>query len=129
MTTSKLICLLSLCLVIFLAGCGTAKSPDSINGISNTTSADDLTMIKQALVDKTQWPSDYTTITVLQNTGDHARGGASFQDESDGTGGGYWFAVKNDDGSWRIVLDGNGSIPCDKMKDEGFPEAMIPDCA
>ncbi|MFH1088363.1 MAG: hypothetical protein V1719_00805 [Patescibacteria group bacterium] len=114
--------------IISLTGCGTAKSPTSINGISNTTSVDDLVMIKQALVEKTSWPADQTTVSVLQNTGDHARGGVTFSD-ANGAEGGYWFAVKTEEGTWRIVLDGNGTISCDKMRDEGFPEAMIPDCA
>lgn len=128
MSTNKLIGVISLCLLIFLVGCGAPKSPDSINGIANTTSAEDLAMIKQALIEKNNQSDDNTTITVLQNTGDHARGGVTFQDEN-GVGGGYWFAVKTEASTWRIVLDGNGNISCDKMRDEGFPEAMIPDCS
>ena len=73
-----------------------------------------------------EWPIDQITVTVLQNTGDHARGGVVYQDDQ-GSGGGYWFAVKETD-AWRIVLDGNGQISCSQMQKEGFPEAMIPDC-
>lgn len=111
----------------FLTGCGASKT-STINNIANTTTSDDLAMIKQALVEKTSWPADQTTVSVLQNTGDHARGGVTFSD-ANGAEGGYWFAVKNEDGSWRIVLDGNGAIPCAQMRDEGFPEGMIIDCA
>ena len=110
---------------ITLTGCNVSK-PASINNIANTTSESDLTLIKQALAVKAKWPIDQITVTVLQNTGNHARGGVVYQDEN-GSGGGYWFAVKEND-SWRIVLDGNGQIPCAQMQKEGFPEAMIPDC-
>ena len=89
---------------ITLTGCNVSK-PASINNIANTTSESDLTLIKQALAVKAKWPIDQITVTVLQNTGNHARGGVVYQDEN-GSGGGYWFAVKEND-SWRIVLDGN----------------------
>ncbi|MFA5967073.1 MAG: hypothetical protein WC805_00955 [Patescibacteria group bacterium] len=112
--------------LLALSGCAVKPKDQSMNGIGNTTSQMDLDAIKQALATKANWPADKTVITVLQNTGDHARGGVMYQDEN-GSGGGYWFAVKEAAG-WRIVLDGNGEIPCSKMQDEGFPEAMIPDC-
>jgi len=113
--------------LLTLAGCAIQKPANqSINNISNTTSQTDFDAIKQALATKAKWPADQTTITVLQNTGDHARGGVMYQDEN-GSGGGYWFAVKEVAG-WRIVLDGNGTIPCTQMRLEGFIEAMIPDC-
>ncbi len=112
--------------LLTLVGCAAKPNGQPINGIDNTISQTDLGAIKQALATKTKWPADQTTITVLQNTGDHARGGVMYQDEN-GSGGGYWFAVKEVN-SWRIVLDGNGTIPCSQMRQEGFPEAMIPDC-
>lgn len=104
-----------------------SPADNSINGITNTITAEDLTAIKTALAAKSKWAIDKMEVNVLQNTGDHARGGVTFID-SQGRAGGYWFAVKNADASWRIVLDGNGQISCVKMRQEGFPEAMIPDC-
>ena len=117
--------IVSAVMLITLAGCNVSK-PTSINNVANTTSESDLTLIKQALATKSKWPIDQITVTVLQNTGDHARGGVVYQDDQ-GSGGGYWFAVKETD-AWRIVLDGNGQISCSQMQKEGFPEAMIPDC-
>ena len=122
-----LILVVSILILGSFTGCGIQK-PSSINNITNATSSDDLAMIKRALVQKTNQSADKITVTVLQNTGDHARGGVTFQDEQgQGVSGGYWFAVKEADG-WRIVLDGNGEIPCAQMRSEDFPEAMIPDC-
>lgn len=112
--------------IVALTGCGAPQPAPSINNIVNTTAPEDLFLIQQALASKVKWPADKTTVTVLQNTGDHARGGVTYQDEK-GAEGGYWFAVK-ENGNWRIVLDGNGTIPCTQMKSEGFPDAMIPDC-
>ena len=112
--------------LIALSGCAAKPVNQSMNGISNTTSQTDLDAIKQALATKAKWAIDQVAINVLQNTGDHARGGVTYSDKN-GSGGGYWFAVKEDSG-WRIVLDGNGNIPCAKMQSEGFPDAMIPDC-
>ena len=106
----------------------TTPTDNSINGISNAMIAEDLTAVKTTLATKSKWAIDKMEINVLQNTGDHARGGVTFID-SKCSAGGYWFAVKNTDGTWRIVLDGNGQISCAKMHQEGFPEAMIPDCA
>jgi len=123
----SIIAIVGLFILLFLVGCSLQKTPTTINNIANTTSPDDLALITQALAEKSEWPAEQTTVTVLQNTGDHARGGVIFQDKN-GQGGGYWFAVKELD-KWRIVLDGNGSIPCAQMKNEGFPDAMIPDCA
>lgn len=120
-----LILVVGILALTLLTSCGIQK-PSSINNITNATSSDDLVLIKQALATKTKWPADQITVNVLQNTGDHARGGVTYTDEN-GSGGGYWFAIKEATG-WRIVLDGNGEIPCKQMRTEGFPDAMIPDC-
>jgi hypothetical protein len=111
---------------VVLVGCSVQKPPTEINNVANTTSADDLALIKQALVSTTKWPADKTTVTVLQNTGDHARGGVSFQDDKDAAGA-IWFAVK-ENGNWKIIWSGNGNISCSQMKSAGFIDAMIPDC-
>lgn len=121
-----IILLVAIALIWFSLQKPIAPTDTTINNIANTTSPDDLALIKQALVTKSKWPADKIVVTVLQNTGDHARGGVSYQNES-GVEGGYWFAVKETD-KWRIVLDGSSSIPCSKMTKEGFPDAMIPDC-
>ncbi|MFZ2970791.1 MAG: hypothetical protein WA063_06605 [Minisyncoccia bacterium] len=63
------------------------------------------------------------TVSVDQETADHARGSVSFES---GASGGIFLATKID-GAWQIVFDGNGQISCDLSK-YGFPGEMLADC-
>lgn len=63
-------------------------------------------------------------VDITNQTADHARGSVSFEQ---GMAGGLWLAAKVDS-VWRIVHDGNGSIPC-SLSSYGFPAEMLADCA
>lgn len=63
------------------------------------------------------------TITVSKIDGDYAQGGAGGQG-----GGGMWFAAKQD-GTWRLVWDGNGTIDCDSFSlYPNFSKTILPEC-
>lgn len=64
-------------------------------------------------------------VTINKETAEHARGEVAFAPDEPG---GIWLAVKTN-GVWRIVHDGNGSIPCSLKTDFGFPAEMLADCA
>ncbi|MFI5265661.1 MAG: hypothetical protein ACHQT7_02855, partial [Candidatus Levyibacteriota bacterium] len=63
------------------------------------------------------------TITVSKIEGNYAQGDASAEG-----GGGMWFAAK-EDGVWKLVWDGNGTIDCSTLTlYPNFPTSMIPEC-
>lgn len=64
------------------------------------------------------------TIEIHKEDGDYVLGGVTFGEE--GFGGGF-LAVK-DDGYWKLVYDGNGSIPCSDIEPYEFPVDMVPEC-
>jgi hypothetical protein len=82
-----------------------------------------LSVVKQALVAKHGSSANELNITVSKIQGNYAQGGAS------ATGGGaMWFAVK-ENGVWKLVWDGNGTISCDLTTQyPDFPKTMIPEC-
>lgn len=63
-------------------------------------------------------------LTVTTNTGAHAMGGVKFTGEM---GGGWWLAAK-ENGTWIIVADGNGTVPCEAIEPYNFPVTMVPEC-
>lgn len=58
------------------------------------------------------------TITINQNIGTHASGGAE---------NGYFLAAKVN-GQWMIVAAGQGVIDCQALAQYAFPASMLPDC-
>ena len=63
------------------------------------------------------------TITVSKIEGNYAKGGVS-----DGSGGGMWFASK-EEGAWMLVWDGNGTIDCSVFTlHPNFSTSIIPEC-
>lgn len=87
--------------------------------------ADLNTIIQGLFIIKYPENSGTTSVDVTQQTADHARGSVSF---ADGMAGGNWLAAKVE-GSWQIVYDGNGVIPCSLRTEFGFPDEMLSDCA
>ncbi|MEI6326766.1 MAG: hypothetical protein WCO78_01445 [Candidatus Roizmanbacteria bacterium] len=64
------------------------------------------------------------TITVSKIEGKYAKGGVS---DKEG-GGGMWYAVK-EDGVWKLVWDGNGTIECSAFSSyPEFPINMLAEC-
>ncbi len=80
-------------------------------------------VIKKYITLKRGGDENALTITVSKIEGNYAQGGASAQG-----GGGMWFAAKQD-GTWRLVWDGNGTIDCASFSlYPNFPTSMVPEC-
>ena len=89
-------------------------------------SNNDNDLIKQALVNKHGWKIDDILVTISKNDGKYASGGV--REKSSEVGGGYFFAVK-DNGTWKIVVDGNGTIDCVALIPyPDYPNTLIPEC-
>jgi len=82
-------------------------------------------VVKNLLAVKHQQSLVNTILTVEKQTDNHMRGGVSFLGEQ---GGGLFLAAKKD-GEWVLVFDGNGSYSCATVKEFGFPQDMVEDCA
>jgi hypothetical protein len=86
-----------------------------------------LEQITAALIEKNDWSPDEVEIslgTIIE--GKYAQGGVS--PVPPGPGGGGWWAVKTD-GSWTLLWDGQGAIPCENLEPyPDFPPKMIPEC-
>jgi len=66
------------------------------------------------------------SITIDKEEGNYVAGGVAFGEGGPGEGG-HFLAVK-DDNQWKLVYDGNGSIPCDGVDLYEFPSHMVPEC-
>jgi hypothetical protein len=64
------------------------------------------------------------SVEVTKEISGFARGNINFVQ---GEAGGY-FLAKITNGVWEIVMDGNGTIPCN-LSEQGFPADMLTDCA
>lgn len=80
--------------------------------------------IQEIFKEKYDRYADSLSVTINQETNDHARGNVSFEP---GVPGGLFLAAKID-GEWQVVHEGNGEIPCSLAK-YGFPSEMLADCA
>jgi len=103
------------CLRPFEEKCETQLPTPTINETENLKIT-----IKQLLVQKHGSTANELVITVSQNIGDYARGGAS----SSG-GGGMWLAKKINN-SWNLVFDGNGAPDCSILENQyQFPKSIL----
>ncbi|MCR4326900.1 MAG: hypothetical protein NUV52_04585 [Candidatus Roizmanbacteria bacterium] len=83
-----------------------------------------ITAVREAIIAKSSSIVESLDVTVSQIDGNYAKGSVSDQG-----GGGMWFAAKADDGTWKLVWDGNGVILCsDLTLYPDFPTSMIPGC-
>lgn len=80
--------------------------------------------IKKIFAEKYPKYAETVTVSINQETPDHARGDVIFET---GAPGGYFLAARID-GTWEVVFDGNGQIPC-SLSSYGFPDKMLFDCA
>lgn len=83
--------------------------------------------IKQALIKKNNWAKDMSLeVTINKREGIYVSG--SVREKNTETGGGYFFAVKDED-IWVIVADGNGIISCESVDlYPEYPTSLIPEC-
>ena len=80
-------------------------------------------VIKKYIVLKHNSNESSLTINVSKIEGNYAQGGALEEG-----GGAMWFAAK-EDGVWKLVWDGNGTIECSTFTlYPNFPTSMIPEC-
>jgi hypothetical protein len=85
----------------------------------------DLELLKEAFAAKYSHPVSETEVTISSQTGPYASGGIHFAGQM---GGGWFLAYKQADGTWIIVADGNGTVPCEAIEPYNFPVAMVPEC-
>jgi hypothetical protein len=84
----------------------------------------DAQTIQKMLADKHGKTIEEVVAKVDKYDADHARGSVQFVGEQ---GGGIFLAAK-EDGSWKIVVDGNGAYECSFIAQYGFPDEMVSDC-
>lgn len=73
---------------------------------------------------KYEKPKEEINLTISKNTGIYASGGISFSGEISGA---MWLAFKGDSG-WKLIFDGNGTIPCESVLPYSFPTDMVSEC-
>jgi hypothetical protein len=63
-------------------------------------------------------------ITISKREGDYIVGGVKFAGE---IAGGYLLGAKVN-GEWKIIFDGNGTIPCESVELVSFPSDLVTEC-
>jgi len=80
--------------------------------------------IKEILAMKYEKPVDQVSIKTIKSIDSYFAGSVFFSQGEEGEGG-QVLAMKKD-GQWQVVYDGNGSIDCQKMREEyGFPNEIL----
>lgn len=80
--------------------------------------------VRHILADKYQRVLSEVSVTVIRSDGSHAAGSVMFGEGRPGESG-MFLAVKTD-GKWEVVYDGNGSIDCNKMRQQyQFPDEIL----
>lgn len=90
----------------------------------------DLDLIKKAFAQKYDKPIADVEVTIGKKEEfpmkglNYASGSVKFAGEM---GGGWWLAVQEGQ-IWKIVADGNGTVPCEAIEPYDFPKDMVPEC-
>lgn len=80
--------------------------------------------VQRILADKYQKALSEVSVMVIKSDGSHAAGSVMFGQGGPGEGG-MFLAVKTG-GKWEVVYDGNGSIDCNKMRQQyRFPDEIL----
>lgn len=80
--------------------------------------------VQYILAKKYSQPVEEVKVTISKQTGDFASGSVLFGQGGPGEGG-MFLAVKIDN-IWQVVFDGNGSVDCEKMRQEyKFPDEIL----
>jgi len=85
----------------------------------------DAEQIRKVLAERHGKNTADTTVTVNSNDGTYAQGLVKFAGE---VAGGWWLAVKANDGRWGIIAEGNGTVSCADIAGFNFPASMVPEC-
>ena len=79
--------------------------------------------IQEILANKYNKPLSEVKVTIQKEAPGFASGSVLFGQDEQGEGG-LWLAVAGN--QWDVVWDGNGSIDCNKMRQEyGFPDTIL----
>lgn len=81
-------------------------------------------LITEAMATKYSKPVSDVSLEINESDGTHASGVVKFAGDIAGA---WWLAVK-ENGSWKIVADGNGVVMCDDIDPYNFPTSMVPEC-
>jgi hypothetical protein len=95
----------------------------AIPPIEPITELSTLEQITKAFSDKYGKPVEEITVTITQETENHAKGSVKFG--AGGVGEGGLFLATKIDGKWTLIFDGNGSIACQDLAPYNFPQEMI----
>ncbi len=80
--------------------------------------------VRRILADKYRKAPSEVSVTVTKSDGSYAAGSVMFGQGGPGEGG-MFLAIKTG-GKWEIVYDGNGSIDCNKMRQQyQFPDGIL----
>jgi len=79
--------------------------------------------IKEFLAKKYDKKVSEVTITITQETENHAKGSVVFQPGGSGNSGLFLAAKINDE--WEVVFDGNGAPDCVNLESYNFPQEML----
>jgi hypothetical protein len=80
--------------------------------------------VQRILANKYQKAPSEVSVTVIRSDGSHAAGSVMFGESGPGESG-MFLAVKTGD-KWEVVYDGNGSIDCNKMRQQyQFPDEIL----
>lgn len=91
--------------------------------VSPTSYPDTQSAIAAFLAKKYNKPLSEVKVTVTKEVPGFAAGSVLFGEGGPGEGG-MWLAVLGN--GWKVVWDGNGSVDCDKMRQEfGFPDTIL----
>jgi hypothetical protein len=89
-----------------------------------TTEDEDKLALVKLFSQKYNKPEEDVNLTINKNTGIYATGGINFSGELAGA---MWLAFKDDSG-WKLIFDGNGTIPCSSVEPYDFPLDMVSEC-
>jgi hypothetical protein len=79
--------------------------------------------IKELFSQKYDKPISEISINITAQDDTHAKGGVNFSPGGMGNGG-LFLAVK-ENGQWKLIYDGNGSVNCPKIREYGFTQDLL----
>jgi len=96
----------------------TSNQEEVSNELSNTDNIDDESLIKEALLQKSNIPENKLQFSIGENTGQIARGTVKNKDDM---GGAMWFAAKDSQNQWTITFIGQGVPDCTQVNPYHYP--------
>lgn len=97
---------------------------DTLKFTFSDNKTDTQSAIQDILAKKYNRPLSEVNITVKKEAPGYSSGSVKFGQGGIGEGG-VWLAVQKN-GAWQLVFDGNGSVDCNKMRQEyGFPDIIL----